>query len=131
LRPAILLQGAAAAGRRQLNRGLSADEHHHEIIYTLDGTHTGKEGERTKREKEIDDQDGLITELGLFKKALEQVAALDYEPDLDDGVVLNIAPSHELTPWKEAKTYWTALLKGEYEWSTMSRRLKARGVLAP
>lgn len=87
--------------------------------------------ERTKREKEIDDQDGLITELGLFKQALEQVAALDYDPDLNDGVVLNIAPFHELTPWKEAKAYWAALLAGKYEWSTMSRRLKVPAQSAP
>ncbi|HUY31320.1 MAG TPA: hypothetical protein VMV69_00960 [Pirellulales bacterium] len=27
-------------------------------------------------------------------------------PDLNDGVVLNIAPLWELVPWKEAKKYW-------------------------
>jgi hypothetical protein len=86
--------------------------------------------ERAKREKAIEEQDALITELGLFKQALEQVAALDYEPDLNDGVVLNIAPFHELTPWQEAKASWAALLVGKYEWSTISRRLKANGVLA-
>jgi hypothetical protein len=86
--------------------------------------------ERTKREKTIEEQDALITELGLFKQALEQVAALDYEPDPNDGVVLNIAPFHELTPWQEAKASWAALLAGKYEWSIISRRLKANGVLA-
>jgi hypothetical protein len=85
--------------------------------------------ERSKREKEIDDQDSLITELGRFKQALEQVAALDYDPDLNDGVVLNIAPFHELTPWKEAKKYWAELLKGQYEWSTLARHLRTRRVL--
>jgi hypothetical protein len=85
--------------------------------------------ERSKREKEIDDQDSLLSELGFFKKALEQVADRDYEPDLDDGVVLNIAPLHELTPWKEAKKYWAELLKGQYAWSTMSQRLKAKGII--
>jgi hypothetical protein len=44
-------------------------------------------------------------------------------------VVLNIAPLHELTPWKEAKKYWAELLKGQYAWSTMSQRLKAKGIV--
>ncbi len=29
-----------------------------------------------------------------------------YDPDLNDGVVLNIAPPWELVPWKVAKSYW-------------------------
>jgi hypothetical protein len=81
--------------------------------------------ERTQVEKEVERQDALITELGAFKEALERVAALGYDPDLNDGVVLNIAPFHELTPWKEAKVYWDELRTGRYEWSTMSQRLKA------
>jgi hypothetical protein len=35
-------------------------------------------------------------------------------PDLDDGVLLNIAPLWELVPWKEAAPTWQELLKGEY-----------------
>ena len=61
-------------------------------------------------------------------EALERVAALGYDPDLNDGVVLNIAPFHEVTPWKEARAYWDELCAGRYEWSTMSQRLKEKGV---
>src|SRR5262249_20482754 len=75
--------------------------------------------ERTKVEKDIERQDALLAELGAFKEALERVAALGYEPDLDDGVVLNIAALHELTPWKDAKACWKELLDGEYQWSTI------------
>ncbi len=86
--------------------------------------------ERSKLEKEIERQEALLDELGAFKAALERVAALCYEPDLDDGVVLNIAPFHELTPWKEARAYWKELLDGGYEWSTIAKRLRAREVTA-
>jgi hypothetical protein len=44
-------------------------------------------------------------------------------------VVLNIAPFHEVTPWKEAKTYWQDLCAGKYEWSTMSQRLRQNGLV--
>ena len=96
------------------------------------GLEAEKEGiarrERTRIEKEVERQDALITELGAFKEALERVAALGYDPDLNDGVVLNIAPFHEVTPWKEARAYWDELCAGRYEWSTMSQRLKEKGV---
>ena len=54
------------------------------------------------------------------------MAALGYEPNLDDGVLLNIAPFHELTPWKEAQAYWKELTEGAYAWSTIAKRLRAR-----
>jgi hypothetical protein len=85
--------------------------------------------EQTQREKAIDRQEGLIAELGAFKAALERVANLGYDPDLDDGVVLNAAPFREVMPWREAKAYWDDLLAGKYAWSTISRRLRARGVI--
>jgi hypothetical protein len=44
-------------------------------------------------------------------------------------VVLNFAPLRELVPWKEAKSYWVELLKGEYEWSSIARRLRAKGLV--
>jgi hypothetical protein len=39
-------------------------------------------------------------------------------------VVLNIAPLHEIVPWKEARSYWDELLKGEYEWSSIGKRFR-------
>ncbi len=44
-----------------------------------------------------------------------------YDPDLNDGVVLNIAPPWELVPWKVAKSYWEELPEGKYEWSSMGK----------
>jgi hypothetical protein len=91
-----------------------------------EGRDTLARRERSKLEKELERQDALLGELGTFKESLERVAALGYEPDLDDGVVLNIAPFHQLTPWKEARAYWKELLEGTYAWSTIAKRLGAR-----
>jgi hypothetical protein len=52
-----------------------------------------------------------------------------YEPDLNDGVVLNIAPLWELVPWKEAKSYWDELLDGKYERSPMGKLLRRKGLV--
>lgn len=40
-----------------------------------------------------------------FEDKLRRAANLHLDPDLNDGVVLNIAPLRELFLWKEAKSY--------------------------
>jgi hypothetical protein len=52
-----------------------------------------------------------------------------YDPDLNDGAVLNIAPLWELVPWKEAKKYWEELLGGMYEWSSLAKLLRKKGLV--
>lgn len=76
---------------------------------------------------EVEKQEALLTELDDFRDKLKRAADLNLDPDLNDGVVLNIAPLWELVPWKVAKSYWDELLDGKYEWSTVSGQLKARG----
>jgi hypothetical protein len=46
-----------------------------------------------------------------------------------DGVVLNTTPLHELVPWKPAADNWQELLDGEYEWSSMSKLLREKGLI--
>ncbi|SRR6266545_1464117 len=80
-------------------------------------------------EKQFDKQESLVSELLDFRDKLRRAADLHLEPDLNDGVVLNIAPLWELVPWTEAEKYWNELLEGKYEWSSISKQLRERGLV--
>jgi len=88
---------------------------------------TGKEAKRLG--KEVEKQEEFLSELRDFEDKLRRAANLHLEPDLNDGVVLNIAPLHELVPWKEAKSYWQELLDGKYEWSSVGKQLRQKGLV--
>lgn len=91
----------------------------------------------------ISNQEDLLSELREFADKLENAANLcfgdkdklnsgvRYDPDLNDGVLLNIAPLWELVPWKEARKYWQELLNGEHEWSSISKKLREKGLVKP
>jgi hypothetical protein len=92
-------------------------------------TAVGTAGKGVKTlEREIDRQEEFISELRDFEEKLRRVANLHLEPDLNDGVVLNIAPLCELVPWKESKKYWEKLRDGEYEWSSIGKQLRQKGI---
>lgn len=80
-------------------------------------------------EKQFDKQESFLSELLDFRDRLKRAADLHLEPDLNDGVVLSIAPLWELVPWTEAKKYWNELLEGKYEWSSVSRQLREKGLV--
>ncbi len=88
---------------------------------------TGKPAK--KLDKEIERQEDLISELRDFEDKLRRAANLGLEPDLNDGVVLNIAPLWELVPWKEPKKYWDELMEGKYEWSAIGKQLREKGLV--
>ncbi len=82
-----------------------------------------------KFDKEIDRQEAFLSELRDFEDKLRRAANLHVVPDLNDGVVLNIAPLRELVPWKEAKSYWDDLMDGKYEWSSIGKQLREKGLV--
>jgi hypothetical protein len=88
---------------------------------------SGKEAKRLA--KDVERQEDFISELRDFEDKLRRAANLHLEPDLNDGVVLNIAPLHELVPWKEAKKYWDELMEGQYDWSSIGKQLRQKGLV--
>ena len=98
--------------------------------YEILRRNTGTGGREAKQaEKAVEDQEALLADLREFRDRLQRAAGLYLRPDLNDGVVLNIAPLHELVPWKEAKSKWDDLLSGKYEWSSTSKQLREKGLV--
>ncbi len=90
----------------------------------------GSSGREAKQiEKDMDRQDQFVSELHDFADKLRRAANLHLVPDLNDGVVLNIAPLFELVPWKEAKEYWEDLVAGKYEWSSIGKQIREKGLV--
>lgn len=90
-------------------------------------TAAGESGRTKKLDKEIEKHEDFLSELRDFKDKVQRAANFHLEADLNDGVVLNIAPLWELVPWKEAKNYWEELLEGKYEWSSIGKQLREKG----
>ena len=72
--------------------------------------------------KELDAEQKLAVELVTFRDEADRIANLGWEPDLDDGAVLNAAPLALLFPaWKDAAKYRQELQQGKHTWSTVSK----------
>lgn len=93
------------------------------------GLETLSRTERAARNRDIDAQKKLVAEVTDFHKTLLRLANQRLAPDHNDGVIIGIAPLHELVPWREAATMWGKLTRGEYAWSTMSTQMRERGLI--
>ena len=82
-----------------------------------------------KIDKDIERQEGLLSELRDFEDKLRRTANLHLDPDLNDGVVLNIAPLRELVRWKEARFYRDDPMEGKYAWSYIGKPLRESGIV--
>jgi hypothetical protein len=77
--------------------------------------------------KELAAQQQFVEELRAFLDEVKRVAPL-WNPDLDDGVIINAAPLWRLfpqhKPWqKECKECWDKLCAGEYDWAHLAMHL--------
>ena len=72
-------------------------------------------------------QENFVLELRAFRDEVALVAPL-WDPDLNDGVIINFAPLWRLVPqnrsWqKECKRIWDKLVEGEYDWAHLALHL--------
>jgi len=77
--------------------------------------------------KAIEAQEQFVAELQTFRDEIARIAPL-WNPDLNDGVIINYALLWRLTPWprswqKECKDTWEALKRGDYDWSHLAMHL--------
>ncbi|MEP7307496.1 MAG: hypothetical protein ABJA98_18485 [Acidobacteriota bacterium] len=80
-----------------------------------------------RNRKEIASQEAFVDELRALLEEVKRVAPL-WNPNLDDGVVLTMAPLWRLVPqhrpWqKELKSKWDELAAGKYDWAHLAMRL--------
>jgi len=72
-------------------------------------------------------QERSVAELRAFREEVSRVAPL-WNPDLNDGVIINFAPLWRLVPqhrsWqKECKKVWDKLCKGDFDWAHLAMHL--------
>ena len=88
--------------------------------------------QRKKLERELDAKEALLLDLEAFARNLDAVTGtinsrgqvVGWQPEIDDGVLLNLAPIYSLIPsWPaEPKKAWEALERGDYDWSHTAMR---------
>lgn len=77
--------------------------------------------------KAIDAQEKLVDELQAFVDELTAVAPL-WHPDLNDGIVIALAPlwrlfAHHKAWSKELHNHWVSLVGGDYDWAQLAMHL--------
>jgi hypothetical protein len=80
-------------------------------------------------DRRVDKQESVVSEMESFCAALKRAANLRLVPDLNDGVVLTIAPLYELVPWSEPRRYWNELREGKYAWATVAAQMAEKGLV--
>lgn len=75
--------------------------------------------ERDRRlRKELDRLRDFADDLREFSRRLKAITDRGYTPHIDDGVLLNAAPLHEILPsWPDTRKAWQELEAGEYDWA--------------
>jgi hypothetical protein len=86
-----------------------------------------RDGPTANQRKALAAQESVIEELRAFLDEVKRVAPL-WNPNLDDGVIINFGPLWRLVPqnksWrKEVKSTWDALCEGRYDWAHLAMHL--------
>ncbi|WP_437744604.1 BREX-1 system adenine-specific DNA-methyltransferase PglX [Sorangium sp. So ce1504] len=86
-----------------------------------------RDGATAAQRKALAAQEAFVEELRAFLDEVKRIAPL-WNPNLDDGVILNFAPLWRLVPqnksWqKELKSTWDSLCEGKYDWAHLAMHL--------
>lgn len=125
-------------GNRYLGGGINRLRD--EISELSERSSAAPQGSEKKRlAKELETAEELLLDLEAFARNLSDVTSqtnsrgesVGWRPELDDGVILNLAPLHTLMPlWSaEPKKAWEALEAGSYDWSRTAIRYWSDRVL--
>jgi 23S rRNA G2445 N2-methylase RlmL len=81
----------------------------------------------SEHRKIIEAQETFVAELGALKTEVTRIMPL-WNPNLNDGVIINFAPLWRLVPqhkeWqKECKKIWDKLVRGDYDWAHLAMHL--------
>ncbi|MEM0498295.1 MAG: BREX-1 system adenine-specific DNA-methyltransferase PglX [Methanothrix sp.] len=100
------------------------------IIETQKEMESAEGRARRTLEKHLDNLSDMLSDVEEFEKRIRRVLELRNErgetvgwaPEIDDGVMLNLAPLRELIPWSEPQRFWRELEEGRYDWSRTAMR---------
>lgn len=75
-------------------------------------------------QKSIEVTEAARDDLQEFASKIDDLIALSYDPNIDDGVLINMAPLWQLISWSaEPNKCWDKLVAGDYDWSHMAMHL--------
>ena len=103
----------------------------HRIDEVREGLSSSAGREKKMAEKELEGLETALSDLLDFEKALREILeakdergrTVGWAPQIDDGVILNLAPLRDLMPsWKEPDKFWKGLEAGDYDWSYTAMR---------
>ena len=104
-------------GRLRAGKGICR-----ETVTRLQGDLGGATGTSARKlASQLEAEETLGEELRAFRIEANRIAALGWEPDLDDGIILCAAPLSDLFPaWSDAAKERVNLRKGAYPWASVS-----------
>jgi hypothetical protein len=87
----------------------------------------GENSPNAGQRRQIAEQEAFVEELRAFREEVARIAPL-WNPNHDDGVIINFAPLWRLVPqhrvWqRECKECWDKLVAGQYDWSHLAMHL--------
>jgi hypothetical protein len=117
-------------GNRYLGAKINATRQRIDEIRQL--MHKAQGREKKQLEKDLTQLGSLLNDVEAFDQNLRNVLGARNErnetvgwvPEIDDGIIINLAPLHELIPsWKaEPNKHWEKLKAGDYDWSCTAMR---------